>query len=40
VTGIIAWRDGGDPAGPALIFTPGQWRAFTAGVHDGELDLG
>jgi hypothetical protein len=22
-----------------LIFTPDEWRAFTAGVQDGEFDL-
>jgi Domain of unknown function (DUF397) len=27
------------PDGPALIFTPDEWRAFTAGVNDGEFDL-
>jgi hypothetical protein len=32
-------RDGSDPDGPALIFTPDEWRAFTAGVNDGEFDL-
>jgi hypothetical protein len=37
---IIAMRDGSDPEGPALIFTPEEWRAFTAGVHGGEFDLG
>jgi len=37
---VIAMRDGNDPDGPALIFTPDEWRAFTAGVNDGEFDLG
>jgi hypothetical protein len=36
---VIAMRDGSDPDGPALIFTPEEWRAFTAGVNDGEFDL-
>ncbi len=36
---IIAMRDGRNPGGPALIFTPDEWRAFTAGVQDGEFDL-
>jgi len=36
---VIAMRDGRDPDGPALIFTPEEWRAFTAGVNDGEFDL-
>jgi hypothetical protein len=36
---VIAMRDGSDPDSPALIFTPDEWRAFTAGVNDGEFDL-
>lgn len=36
---VIAMRDGRNPGGPALIFTPEEWRAFTAGVMDGEFDL-
>jgi hypothetical protein len=30
--GTVAVRDSVDPAGPALTFTPGEWRAFTAAV--------
>jgi Domain of unknown function (DUF397) len=33
---VIALRDGKNPDGPALIFTPDEWRAFTVGVQDGE----
>lgn len=33
-----AVRDSKDPSGPALIFTPAEWAAFTAGVADGEFD--
>jgi len=36
---VIAMRDGSNPDGPTLIFTPEEWRAFTAGVMDGEFDL-
>jgi uncharacterized protein DUF397 len=36
---IIAVRDSRHPDGPALIFTPAEWEAFTAGVRDGEFDL-
>ena len=36
--GHVALRDGKDPDGPVLVFTPGEWTAFTAGVHDGEFD--
>ncbi len=40
----VAWLDGGrvgvrdskNPTAPALIFTPGEWDAFTAGIQDGE----
>ncbi len=37
--GVVAMRDSKDPHGPALIFTPDEWRAFTAGVKVGEFDL-
>ena len=36
--GHVALRDGKNPEGPVLVFTPGEWTAFTAGVHDGEFD--
>ncbi len=36
---VIAMRDGSNPDGPTLIFTPDEWRAFTAGVNNGEFDL-
>ncbi|RMI30184.1 DUF397 domain-containing protein [Nocardia stercoris] len=28
-----------DPAGPAIICTPGEWNAFTDGVRNGEFAL-
>lgn len=34
--GHHAVRDSKDPAGPALIFTPAQWAAFTTGVRAGQ----
>jgi len=37
--GIVAVRDSKDPHGPKLVFTPDEWRAFTAGVTAGEFDL-
>lgn len=37
--GVVAVRDSKDPSGPALIFTPDEWRAFVGGVRDGEFDL-
>lgn len=36
--GHVGVRDSKNPSGPALVFTPGEWDAFTAGVHDGEFD--
>ena len=37
--GLVAVRDSKDRSGPALIFTPSEWRAFTGGVASGEFDL-
>jgi Domain of unknown function (DUF397) len=37
--GAVAVRDSKDPHGPALIFTPGEWRTFAAGVKSGEFNL-
>jgi Domain of unknown function (DUF397) len=37
--GHIAVRDSKDRHGPALIYTPREWRAFIAGVKDGEFEL-
>ncbi|MEV4835244.1 DUF397 domain-containing protein [Nonomuraea sp. NPDC049486] len=37
--GVVAVRDSKNPHGPALIFTPGEWKAFVGGVQDGEFDL-
>jgi len=37
--GIVAVRDSKDPDGPALAFSPGDWRAFTAGVKAGRFHL-
>ncbi|GAA5046177.1 DUF397 domain-containing protein [Nocardia callitridis] len=36
--GHVGLRNGKDPEGPVLVFTPGEWAAFTAGVQDGEFD--
>ncbi|PVD08769.1 DUF397 domain-containing protein [Streptomyces sp. CS207] len=33
--GLLAVRDSKDPAGPALLFSPGSWASFTAGIHSG-----
>jgi hypothetical protein len=37
--GAIAVRDTKDRSGPALVFTARQWRAFAAGIKNGELGL-
>jgi hypothetical protein len=37
--GVVAVRDSKDPDGPVLVFTPGGWQAFAAGVRRGEFDL-
>ena len=37
--GRVAVRDSKDRSGPALVYTPGEWRAFIAGAKDGEFDL-
>jgi hypothetical protein len=36
--GAVATRDSKDPHGPALLFAPGEWRAFIGGVTSGEFD--
>lgn len=39
--GHIAVRDSTDRGRPALVFDAAEWRAFTAGVADGQFgDLG
>ncbi|MEU4339832.1 DUF397 domain-containing protein [Nocardia sp. NPDC023852] len=32
----VGVRDSKNPSGPALVFTPVEWDAFTAGVTGGE----
>ncbi|RMI28446.1 DUF397 domain-containing protein [Nocardia stercoris] len=32
--GTVGVRDSKNPAGPTLVFAPGDWDAFTAGVGD------
>ncbi|MFQ6397166.1 DUF397 domain-containing protein [Nocardia sp. KC 131] len=36
--GLVGVRDSKNPSGPALVFTPSEWDAFTGGVNDGEFD--
>jgi Domain of unknown function (DUF397) len=35
---LILMRDSKNPDGPVLAFTEDEWRAFIAGVKDGEFD--
>ena len=37
--GVVAVRDSKHPDGPALVFTPGEWESFCAGVKRGEFAL-
>ena len=32
--GVVAVRDCKNPGGPALVFTPADWEAFTTGLKD------
>ena len=36
--GCVGVRDSKNPTGPALVFTPTEWDAFTAGMREGELE--
>jgi hypothetical protein len=36
--GQVAIRNSRDAAGPALVFTPGEWTAFVGGARDGDFD--
>jgi len=38
VPGIVAVRDGADPAGPILTFTEDEWVIFTTAVRSGHYD--
>ncbi|NQE92273.1 DUF397 domain-containing protein [Nocardia terpenica] len=35
---MVGVRDSKNPTGPALVFTPTEWTAFTGGLEDGEFD--
>lgn len=37
--GRIGVRDSKDAAGPILLFTSSEWRAFVGGVRNGEFDI-
>ncbi|NKY58443.1 DUF397 domain-containing protein [Nocardia flavorosea] len=36
--GMVGVRDSKNPTGPALVFTPAEWDAFTATIHNATLD--
>ncbi|MFF3567158.1 DUF397 domain-containing protein [Nocardia jiangxiensis] len=36
--GVVGVRDSKTPTGPALVFAPGEWDAFTADLNRGHLD--
>ncbi|MGW4242765.1 DUF397 domain-containing protein [Nocardia sp. NPDC004722] len=38
VEGAVGVRDSKDPSGPALVFAPGQWDSFAAGLAAGVFD--
>ncbi|MEV6339222.1 DUF397 domain-containing protein [Nocardia vinacea] len=35
---MVGVRDSKNPTGPALVFTPSEWDAFTAGLQNGEFN--
>jgi hypothetical protein len=35
---LVGVRDSKNPGGPALVFTPREWDAFTVGVCGGGFD--
>ncbi|MEV4236939.1 DUF397 domain-containing protein [Nocardia sp. NPDC049737] len=35
---LVGVRDSKNPSGPALVFTPTEWSAFTAATTRGEFD--
>ncbi|MBF6332159.1 DUF397 domain-containing protein [Nocardia transvalensis] len=36
--GSVGVRDSKNPTAPALVFTPTEWDAFTAGIQQGKFD--
>lgn len=37
--GLVGVRDSKNPTGPALVFGPGEWDTFTAGLRAGGAGL-
>lgn len=40
VSPVVAVRDSKNPDGPALVMSPGAWRALTGGVKTGRSERG
>ncbi|MFD0883588.1 DUF397 domain-containing protein [Streptosporangium algeriense] len=38
IPGLVAVRDSKDPSGPALAFTPAQWRSFIGRIRTSAFD--
>lgn len=36
--GLVGVRDSKNPSGPALVFEPGEWDAFSLSVKNGKLN--
>lgn len=36
--GLVGVRDSKNPTGPALVFTPSEWDAFTTSIQVGNFD--
>ncbi|PPJ09769.1 DUF397 domain-containing protein [Nocardia nova] len=34
----VGVRDSKNPTGPVLLFTPGEWDAFTTGLQEGKFE--
>ncbi|MEU6560244.1 DUF397 domain-containing protein [Nocardia nova] len=37
-SGLVGVRDSKNPGGPALVFTPGEWDAFSGRVQAGAFE--
>ncbi|NKY27477.1 DUF397 domain-containing protein [Nocardia gamkensis] len=36
--GMVGVRDSKNPTGPALVFAPHEWDAFSTGIAEGEFE--
>ncbi|MFE3224008.1 DUF397 domain-containing protein [Nocardia sp. NPDC059228] len=37
--GLVGVRDSKNPTGPALVFAPGEWDVFAAGIIRGDFNF-